>query len=135
MKPTRLDYCQYLLVSPINHTLTHFADHTENMSHDAINRFLRDDRMTPRLVWDNVRDSIEVSAGGYIVFDDTIIDKNFSHQLTGLSGVSVARRASSATISLALFWYGFAWPTSPDKRSERCIRLNMDYLMISCVNN
>lgn len=81
MKPTRLDYCQYLLVSPINHTLTHFADHTENMSHDAINRFLRDDKMTPRLVWDNVRDSIEVSAEGYIVFDDTIIDKNFSHQI------------------------------------------------------
>ena len=81
MKPTRLDYCQYLLVSPINHTLTHFADHTENMSHDAINRFLRDDRMTPRLVWDNVRDSIEVSVEGYIVFDDTIIDKNFSHQI------------------------------------------------------
>jgi|GEM_PF-3089259 len=24
-RPTRLDYCQYLLVSPINHTLTNFA--------------------------------------------------------------------------------------------------------------
>src|SRR5712691_5343688 len=26
-KVTRLDYCQYLLVSQINDTLTHFADH------------------------------------------------------------------------------------------------------------
>lgn len=51
------------------------------MNHDAINRFLRDDKMTPRLVWDNVRDSIEVSVKGYIVFDHTIIDKNFSHQI------------------------------------------------------
>ena len=25
-KPTRLDYCQYLLSTPINYTLTHFAD-------------------------------------------------------------------------------------------------------------
>jgi len=38
-RPTRLDYCQYLLVSPINHTLTNFADHVEDMSHDAINGF------------------------------------------------------------------------------------------------
>ena len=35
---TRLDYCQYLLVSQINYTLTNFADHCEQFSHDAINR-------------------------------------------------------------------------------------------------
>src|SRR5260370_17288223 len=57
-RPPRLDYCQYLLVSPINHTLTNFADHVEDMSHDAINRFLRNEKMTPRLVWDNVREQI-----------------------------------------------------------------------------
>ena len=34
----------------INHTITSFADHVENMSHDAINRFLRDKKMTPHLV-------------------------------------------------------------------------------------
>jgi len=48
-RPTRLDYCQYLLASPINHTLTHFSDHTDAMRHDAINRFLRDEKMTPGL--------------------------------------------------------------------------------------
>ena len=37
-KPTRLDYCQYLLNSPINYTLTHFAGHSEDFSHDMINR-------------------------------------------------------------------------------------------------
>ena len=26
MTSTRLDYCQYLLSTPINYTLTHFAD-------------------------------------------------------------------------------------------------------------
>ncbi len=30
-RPTRLDYCQYLLSSPLNDTLTHFADHSEAM--------------------------------------------------------------------------------------------------------
>jgi hypothetical protein len=37
---TRLDYCQYLLVSQINSTLTNFANHGEQVSHDAINRYL-----------------------------------------------------------------------------------------------
>lgn len=80
-RPSRLDYCQYLLVSPINHTLTHFADHADDMSHDAINRFLRDEKMTPHLVWDNVRELIAATSTGCVVFDDTIIDKNFSHKI------------------------------------------------------
>ena len=43
--PTRLDYCQYLLSSPLNDTLTHFADHSEGFSHDMINRYLAGDRI------------------------------------------------------------------------------------------
>jgi len=34
-----LDYCQYLLVSQINYTLTNFAEHSEKFSHDALNRY------------------------------------------------------------------------------------------------
>jgi type III secretory pathway component EscU len=61
-RPTRLDYCQYLLVSQIDYTITNYADHKQNeMSHDAINRYLRDDRLTSRLVWENVRSQIQTS--------------------------------------------------------------------------
>src|SRR6266700_3551484 len=81
MKPTRLDYCQYLLVSQINYTLTNFADHTQDMSHDAINRYLRGDRLTGSILWQNVREQVVWSEDGYIVFDDTIADKDFSHQI------------------------------------------------------
>jgi len=35
--------------------------------------------MTSRLLWDNVRDEIIYSPNGYILFDDTIVDKNYSH--------------------------------------------------------
>ena len=38
---TRLAYCQYLLVSQIDYTLTDFAGHCEASGHDAINRHLR----------------------------------------------------------------------------------------------
>ncbi len=75
---TRLDYCQYLLVSQINYTLTNFADHTERFSHDAINRYLRGDRLTPRRVWDNVATDIMPTPDGYVIFDDTVLDKHSS---------------------------------------------------------
>lgn len=75
---TRLDYCQYLLVSQINYTLTNFADHCEKFSHDAINRYLRGERITPRLVWEHVRGQVVATPQGYVVFDDTVLDKNAS---------------------------------------------------------
>jgi len=75
---TRLDYCQYLLVSQINYTLTNFADHCERFSHDAINRYLRGDRIIPRLVWENVAEQVVATPQGYLVFDDTVLDKNAS---------------------------------------------------------
>jgi Transposase DDE domain len=75
---TRLDYCQYLLVSQINYTLTNFADHSERFSHDQINRYLSGEKITPRLVWENVASQVVESAEGYVVFDDTVLDKHHS---------------------------------------------------------
>jgi hypothetical protein len=78
---SRLDYCQYLLVSQINYTLTNYADHSQQFAHDTINRFLREEKFTPRLVWDNVRSQVVATVRGYVSFDDTVLDKNFSHQI------------------------------------------------------
>ena len=78
---TRLDYCQYLLGSQINYTVTNFAEHTERFSDDAINRFLRTDHLSPRVVWDNVREQVVQTPTGYLVFDDTVLDKRYAHQI------------------------------------------------------
>ena len=32
VRPTRLHYCQYLFSTPINYTLTHFAEHSESFN-------------------------------------------------------------------------------------------------------
>jgi len=80
----RLDYCQYLLSSQINYTLTNFADHVENLSHDRINRYLRNDKLTPKLVWEHVQPDIDYSDNGYLLFDDTVIDKDSSNKIEGV---------------------------------------------------
>jgi len=56
-KMTRLDYGQLLLSSQVNDTLTYFADHSEKYTHNFLNRYLREDRITPSLVWDNNNNS------------------------------------------------------------------------------
>lgn len=81
MKFSKLDYCQYLLSSQINYTLTNLADHLEAISHDQINRYLRREKLTPRLLWENVLDLIESHESGYIIFDDTILDKRYSEEI------------------------------------------------------
>lgn len=47
---TRLHYCQYLFSTPINYTLTHFAEHSESFSHDQINRYLSEDRLIKEMI-------------------------------------------------------------------------------------
>lgn len=78
---TRLAYCQYLLGSQINYTLPHFAEHTERFSHDAINRFLRNARVPPRVVWDNGHEQVVQPPTGYLLFEDTVLDKRYAHQM------------------------------------------------------
>jgi len=77
----QIDYCQFLLASQINYTQTYFADHSEDWSHDQINRYLRGEQITPRQVWENVRQDLVLSENGYIVFDDTVADKRHSFEI------------------------------------------------------
>ena len=81
MKFTKLDYCQYLLSTQINYTLTHFAEHSYNFSHDTINRYLRKEKITPNLLWENAKPLIQVSEQAYIIFDDTVLDKKYSRHI------------------------------------------------------
>jgi Transposase DDE domain len=81
LKPTRIDYCQFLLSSHTNFTITHYAEHTRNFSHDAINRYLRRDKMTGSMIWEHVKGDVIASPQGCIVFDDSILDKNHSHRI------------------------------------------------------
>nr|WP_230967821.1 hypothetical protein [Nostoc sp. WHI] len=81
MKFTKLDYCQYLLSSQINYTLTNLAEHLENISHDKINYYLKNEKLTPRLLWDNVKNLIVTDEDACIIFDDTVLDKRFSEEI------------------------------------------------------
>lgn len=78
-----LDYCQYLLSSQINYTITNLAEHIEGYSHDQINRYMRGQKLTPRILWQNVEPSIVTDEAKYMymLFDDTVLDKRHAKQI------------------------------------------------------
>lgn len=76
-----IDYCQYLISSQINYTITNLAEHLQSWSHDVINRYLRNERITGRMLWDNVSKHIEIDEDAFIIFDDTVVDKDYSYKI------------------------------------------------------
>ena len=74
MNFTKLDYCQFLLSSQINYTLTHLAQHLQPGSHDTINRYLKGEKLTARLLFEQVEPLLEPDPEAYLIFDDTVLD-------------------------------------------------------------
>jgi hypothetical protein len=80
-QPSRLDYCQFLLASQVNYTMTYFAAHSEQWSHDAVKRYLMSERLSGKEVWEHTRGLIEASERGYVVIDDFVLDKDYSQDI------------------------------------------------------
>ena len=81
MKTGLEPYCQYLLSTQVNYTCTYFAEHVAGLSHDSVHRFLRDEKLTPRFLWEQVKPLITQSSYAYIIFDDTVLDKRHSRAI------------------------------------------------------
>ncbi len=77
-QPTFLDYCHFLVASFQNFTQTYFADHSENWSHDQLNRLLSHERIPARKLWESVKSDIVFDADGYLLFDDTVLPKPYA---------------------------------------------------------
>jgi hypothetical protein len=57
------------------------GEHHEGISHDQLNRFMRGAKLRPRHLWQAVKEEIVVSENGYLLFDDTTINKEYSEKI------------------------------------------------------
>jgi hypothetical protein len=53
------------------------AEHLKSWSHDTINRYLKGEKLTPRLLFEQVEPLLEPDPEAYLIFDDTVLDKSF----------------------------------------------------------
>jgi hypothetical protein len=95
MKTTRQIYCQYLLSSQINYTCTNLADHIEGLDHNSVYRYLKEEKISPSVLWEKVKELIVPSERGYLLFDDTVLVKSASYEIEG-----VRRQYSGSTHSV-----------------------------------
>ena len=73
-----VDYCQYLLKSHTNFTITlRRTLQIENISHDTINRYLRYQSLNSEDLWRNVKEEFASNTEAYLIFDDTVINKKY----------------------------------------------------------
>lgn len=87
-KVTSLLYSQFLVNSQINYTCDYMAKGNVDLvtskkafSGDSVERFLKGNKLTPKLLWDNVKSEIVEDETGIIIFDDTVLDHNSSSQI------------------------------------------------------
>lgn len=81
MKVTAQLYGQFLVGSQVNYTGTYLADHLDGLTHDNVRYFLKTKRFTPRQLWQQVRPQVVLSPRGYVLFDDTVLDKHHSRRI------------------------------------------------------
>ena len=79
---TRIDYGQFLMSSQTNYTQTYFGAHHPRVGHDALNQWMRKRaRFTSAHLWEHAKTQVIPTQKGYVLFDDTVLDKNFSHKI------------------------------------------------------
>ncbi len=81
LKPTRKDYCQFIIAALMNYTQTYMADHHIGFSHDAINRCLMEDDVSPNAAWQSVGHLVRRSGNACLIFDDSVLDKRHSFKI------------------------------------------------------
>lgn len=74
-------YGQFLVNTPLNVTGTYFADTAGSFSHDQVSRFLARSKLSPRIIRDKALDDIPLSPHGFVLFDDSVVDKDFSRKI------------------------------------------------------
>ena len=75
---TQTKYIDYLLSTPKNYTCTHLAAHLPDVSHDQVNRFLRDNKFSSRQLRELVLPLVADSPEAFLLVDDSVQDKRYS---------------------------------------------------------
>jgi hypothetical protein len=77
-------YIEYLIATQNNYTCTNLSNHLEGekaTSHDTISDYLKRENLTPRFLWEVVGSLINDSEESYLIVDDSVQDKRYSHKI------------------------------------------------------
>jgi len=81
MKIIKQSYVEYVISTPVNYTCTNLAEHVNDLSHDAINDYLRREKHTAHTVWELAEPLITNSHAVDLILDDSVQDQSYSQKI------------------------------------------------------
>ena len=81
MKVTTQNYGQFLINGVNNFTGTYFSKIVEGLEHDSVWRYLNSGKLPSKEIWERVQSDIVYSVNGYLIFDDSVLDKSGSEKI------------------------------------------------------
>ena len=78
---TTQDYGQLLINGVNNYTGTYFSKIVEGLEHDSVWRHLNGSKLPSKVIWERVSEDIIYSSKGYLMFDDSVLDKSGSKKI------------------------------------------------------
>lgn len=81
MKITTQSYGQFLINGVNNFTGTYFSKIVEGLEHDSVWRHLNGSKLPSKTIWERIKQDIVYSKKGYLIFDDSVLDKSASKKI------------------------------------------------------
>ena len=78
---TRLKYVEYLIGTPKNYTCSNLAEHLDDVSHDVVTDYLKNERLTANHIWENAKHLVKDSVDSYMIIDDSVQNKQYSRAI------------------------------------------------------
>lgn len=75
-------YVQFLIAAQNNFTATEFSKVSpiKNMAHDSLTKMLSGEKLTPSILWKNVKGQVDMNSG-FLIVDDSVLDKPRSEEV------------------------------------------------------
>lgn len=79
-KINKENYCQFLLAAQKNFTMTAMSEVIKGVAHDKINRWAKEIKLTPAILWEYAEPLINKN-NGCLIGDDIILEKEFGENI------------------------------------------------------
>ena len=109
-------YSEFLIATQKQYSCTELekVSPDETMAHDSVTRWLNESNFSSEMLWNSISDYV-TSNEGYLVFDDTLIDKSYSEkiELVKWQWSGKDHRVKKGIGLLTALWVNLVGPTVP----------------------
>lgn len=102
------------------YTCTNLSEHLDRVSHDVISNFLKRSRITPKQVWERVKDLLINSEESCLIIDESVQNKQYSKSIEWVKRQRSGRRLGARDWHRGGIMVGFFFQSMMSKHRSSC---------------